>query len=172
MVDLKVGDVIFFRNNKIYNKLVQRYNLLKYGEIGFGHVGIITKVEKDNVIIHEALSNGFVKNPYEKWWINLKIEEGNIKIKSPNKKITNIYSNAENYLGRGYAWSDIFFILVSFITNFKISFSGSNRLICSEAVSRVLYDSSNKKINLSEEYSKKYDLIAPMDIYFSKYLNG
>ena len=55
---------------------------------------------------------------------------------------------------------------------FKFKFlkvTGANRLICSEAVARILYDSSKKKINFQKEYDKPYDLVTPQDIFVSKF---
>lgn len=165
----KVGDIVFFKGDSFYSNIIYYYNYIKYGEKGYSHVGIITKVRKDTVIIHEALSEGFVKNDYEIWWLNNKRELGDISIRQTKIKLTNVFKNAEIYYGRGYAWSDILFIGLAFLTRFKISFTGANRLICSEAVVRILYDSSNKKIDFEKEYEKQYDLVTPMDIYNSKY---
>lgn len=176
----KVGDVVFFRSDSIISKLISIYNLRYYGEMGFTHVGIITKVEKDKVLIHEALSNGFVKtkkngklNYYNNDYILKQMEEGSMDVLSTKLKLKNVYKTSEKYIGRPYAWFDIFGIALSFLFNFKFTkLTGADKLICSEAVSRILFDASNKKINLSEEFNKPYDLIAPQDIYNSKYVNG
>ena len=53
---------------------------------------------------------------------------------------------------------------------FTIS-TGTKQIICSEAVARILYDSSNKKINFEKEFDKRYDLISPIDLYYSKQIN-
>lgn len=166
-----VGDVVFFKGKSFYSTLIYSYNFIKYGESGYSHVGIITKIKKSTIVIHEALGSGFQANDYEKWWLNNKIELGDIKIRQSIIKLTNVYKNAEIYYGRGYAWSDILFIGLAFLTKFKFSITGANRLICSEAVARILYDSSNKKINFEKEYNKPYDLVTPMDIFLSKQLH-
>lgn len=166
----KIGQIVFFRGNSFYSKLITSHNLIKYKEIGYSHVGIITEVKKDKVLIHEAISSGFVSSYYPKTWLNNKLDLDDIFIQFTFIKLTNVKKNAEKYLGKPYAWSDIFFIGLSFLFRFKFSFTGANKLICSEAISRILYDSSNKKINLSDEYNTPYDLITPMDIYISKYL--
>lgn len=166
----EVGQVVFFNGKSLYSKLIQVYNFINFRQTGCTHVGIITKVEEDNVLIHESVSKGFVKSYYNKAKLNKQIKNRSIFIKAPNKKLTNVYKHAEKYLGRPYAWFDILGLAFSFISGFKIlKLTGANQLICSEAVSRILYDSSNKKINLSEEYSKPYDLICPIEIYLSKY---
>lgn len=166
----KVGDIVFFKGKSTYSWIIYSYNFMKYGEKGYSHVGIITKIKKDTVIIHEALSSGFQANDYEIWWLNNKLKLGDINIRQTKLKLTNVFKNAETYYAKAYAWSDIFFIGLAFLTGFKFSITGANRLICSEAVARILYDSSNKKINFSKEYEKPYDLITPQDVFLSKYL--
>jgi len=45
---------------------------------------------------------------------------------------------------------------------------GAKNLICSEAVARILYDSSEKKIDFEKEFLIPYDLIEPMHLWRSK----
>ena len=144
---------------------------MKYGESGFGHVGIITKVTKDSVQIHEAVSKGFVKSYYPKEFLNGMIAKGTIELKETKIKLKDIEKNADKYLGRPYAWYDIAGVIISFLTGCRfIKITGTSKLICSEAVARILYDSSDKKINIAKELDKPYDLITPMDIYLSRSL--
>jgi hypothetical protein len=165
----KIGDLLFFNSNHIYSKIIRLYNKIKYGEPGLTHVGIIADKKEGYSLVYEALSEGFVCNWYEDWWLNLKIEEGIIFKERTKIKLSNLNDNCENYLGRGYGWMDILAIGLSLIgIDFKTT--GASKLICSEAVARVLYDSSNKKINFEKEYNKAYDLITPMDIYRSEFL--
>lgn len=167
----KTGDIVFFKGDAIYSNLIKFHNYLKFKELGYTHAGIIAKVNYDKVLIYESLSSGFVKNYYEKWWLENKIISKELDIKSTNKKLTNVYKNAEKYLGRPYAWFDIFGIALSTLFNFRfLKITGANKLICSEAVSRILYDSSDKKINFEKEYNLPFDLISPMHLYKSKYL--
>ena len=171
-LDFKIGDVVLFNYSGFFNKFIKRYNLMRYGFSKATHVGIISKVGKENVEIYEALNQGFVKQNYERWWLDLKIKEGIIILKSSKKRLTYVENNCEKYLGRGYSWFDIVRIFYTYIIGFNLGFSCSKHLICSEAVSRILYDSSNKKLNLAEEFDKPYDLITPMDIFLSKQLHG
>ena len=53
-----------------------------------------------------------------------------------------------------------------------LNLSDDNKLICSEAVARILYDASEKDINFELEYCKNYNLITPMDIFESKYVKN
>lgn len=170
-MEFKVGMVIFFNWKNTFSKLIRLFNRVKYGETGWTHVGIITKIEGKSVQIHEALSKGFVKSWYPKKFLNEKIKYNIIEVKSVNKKLFDVEWNANNYLGRGYGWWDIFGIVLSFIFGIKsIKFTGAKKLICSEAIARILYDASNKEIDFQKEYKKNYDLITPQDIYISEYL--
>jgi len=168
-MEFKKGQIIFFRWPSFYSKLITLYNLKKYGEKGFTHVGIITNVKKNEIQIHEAISKGFVRSDYPIKFIENKIKEGIIKVKESKIKLIYVEDYSNQYLGRPYAWYDIFGIFISTLLGFKfLKLTGTKKLICSEAVSRVLYDSSNKKLNLSKEYHKPYDYITPMDIFYSK----
>lgn len=166
----KVGDIVFFKSNSFISKVIQFYNLREFGKKGFSHVGIVTKVLFNHVIIHEALSNGFTRSCYSFEYLNDKLK-GDLDIKKPKYKLKDVYKTAEKYLGRSYAWFDIFGIILSFLFRFKfLKITGANKLICSEAVARILYDSSSKKLNISKEYNKPYDLISPQEVYMSKFL--
>ncbi|MCF7861159.1 hypothetical protein K9M79_02850 [Candidatus Woesearchaeota archaeon] len=154
-------------------KLIKIYNKITYGVDGFAHCGIITNGGLDEIQIHEAIGKGFVKSWYPKLFIEKMIEEKTCKIQYPKIKLSNVEKNADNYLGKGYGFLDILGIGISFITGWRfIKLTGASKLICSEAVARILYDSSNKKINFEEEYKKPYDLITPMDLYLSEQLKN
>lgn len=164
----KTGQIIFFNWNNIYSKVIGVFNRLEYGETGFSHVGIITEVLDDKVLIHEALSKGFSASYYSTEHLNQYFAEGSIAIGEAKMPLTYTLEHANNYLGRPYAWFDIISITLAFFTKFKfLKLTGASKLICSEAVARILYDASGKKIDFEEEYGKKYDLITPMDIYRS-----
>lgn len=170
----KPGQIVNFSNNHLFAKLIKFRNLLVYGELGWSHSAIITDIYKDHVLIHEALSQGFVSNKYEKWWLNMKLERGEIAIGTSKVKLKNVLKCANNYKGRPYAWWDIFNIFFSWISGRSSLiwrfFKGPKYLICSEAVARVLYDSSDKKLNLEEEFNKPYDMIEPTDLFKSSQL--
>lgn len=83
--------------------------------------------------------------------------------------LAGVKKNAEKYLGNEYAWKDIILIVIHWFTGFKFG-GDSNSLICSEAVARILYDSSGKEINFAQEYDMPYDLITPVLVYDSIYL--
>lgn len=160
----KIGEVAFFKGSAIYMRAVRLYNILKYGKPGFSHVGIIgDKNFKDDgydVLVYEAIGSGFEKNWYR---------YSDIVTINPKVKLINVKKNCEKYLGVDYGWKDILAIVLS-IFGINIKTTGASKLICSEAVARILYESSNKKINFENEYYKPYDLITPMDIFNSTQL--
>jgi hypothetical protein len=171
-MNLKPGDIIFFNNEGKAGKWVKRFNKLKFGEEGWTHCGIITKVEDESIEVHEALSKGFTQNNYQKKEIIDRFWYGDIHFKRPTKRLTRVREHAQEYIGTKYGWIDIFAIIISLlIGKWSIKVTGAKRLICSEAVARVLYDASKKKINFEEEYNKSYDLITPHEIFMSRQLN-
>ena len=186
----KAGDVVFFKPKKfsIYSTLIRINNFINYRELGWTHVGIIGEVKPHSIIIYEALTQGFVASEYGKGELQTIISQRKAKIKRPKIRVTKVKDSCEQYLGRPYGWIDVFQIGVGTIFNlmslffafndklrlvvgsFMLQTSGASKLQCSEAVARVLYDSSNKKINFQEEFGKKYSLITPHDLAISKQL--
>ena len=166
----KLGQIVFFNWDNIGSRFIHMFNRMAYGSKGFAHVGIITRIEKNRIQIHEAINKGTVRSWYGNGFIEEKIKDNTIEIFDVKKKLVHVESCANQYLGRPYAWFDIVGIGISFLTGWRLSeITGAKHLICSEAVSRILYDASFKKINLSEEFGKPYDLITPMDLYCSDY---
>lgn len=169
-MEFKVGQILFINNDNPYSKIVRLFNKKVYGTEGFGHCGIITEAGF-KFLVHEAVSKGFVSTYYDKEFLENKIKNGDYSLRETKIKLTNVRINADKYLGKPYGWLDIIGIYMFYFYNFKfIRLTGAKNLICSEAVARILFDSSNKKINFEEEYDKRYDLITPMDIFLSKYL--
>ncbi len=163
------GQVVnFAKYDSIYQKLIAFGNMIKYGSKGFVHSGVIGEVKKDEVVIYEAIDKGFVKSTYSKAYMRDKIELREIWIGKPTKPLRNVKKHAEKYLGRPYGWFDIFSIVLSLFTRKTEGITGAKHLICSEAVARILYDASDKKIDFVKEFGKSYDLIEPMDLYISK----
>lgn len=168
---MKIGDVIFFNWDGSYSKLIRLFNRLKYGTYGWTHCGIISEKNGDNYVICEALYNGFNKGEYKGSWLRNRINDGDIVIKSPNKRLTNLKNVVDQYIGRPYAIRDAFAVILSLI-GLNIRTTGANKLLCSEAVARSLYDASKGRIDISTELNKGFDIITPMDLYLSKHLNG
>lgn len=140
----------------------------------YTHVGIISSIHKDYIMVAEALAEGFtlVKYPIEKveyLLSNDMIYIKQAKISLDEKKVRQAIIN---YLGRPYGYLDLVMILISIISGRRIFKGTAKKLICSEAVTRVLYDASEEKINFETEYEKAYSYITPDDIFMSKQLKS
>jgi len=128
-------------------------------------VGIVTGIDEKHMVIAEAVSNGFVYNSY-----NTETKLQTIDVYRSKKKLNNVTEIVDKYIGKPYGWLQLVAIFVKKYFKLDINPDGNKHLICSEAVARVLYDASKKKINFEEEYHKHYDLITPADISNSKFV--
>lgn len=170
-MEFKTGQLIFFDYGNWFGNIIKIYNLKEHGETGWTHSGIITNIRGDAFQVHESGPNGFIKSWYSKEDINDAIKNGTCAIIESGVRTTNLEWYADKYLGRPYAWHDVIGILLSSLLGWKfLRITGASKLICSEAVARILYDVSDRKINFEEEYDKPYDLITPMDIFLSEQL--
>jgi len=162
--------VLFNKNESIFTKLITAFNHANYGESKCTHAGIIAKIERRKILIFEPvnLREGFVGYWYDRKYFESLIQSGEILIGQPNNYVTHVLKHAKKYENTKYGILDIFAIAFFWLTGFKIKTTGAKKLICSEAVVRILYDASKKRINFEREYNKPYDLITPMDIYLSK----
>jgi hypothetical protein len=171
---LKVGQVLNVKSKTIYGKLIGWRNSRIYGkEYNWTHSAIVTEIKKGKVLIHEALSKGFVSKYHDKKEVEEKIKDGSFIVGNVNKKLKDVKKFADKYLGRGYGFLDILHILYYWIwgTEAKFLFTGAQNLICSEAVSRILYDSSGKRINFEKEFEIPFDLIEPMHLWQSRMID-
>lgn len=170
----KKGQVLLFNWSNPYANLIRWRNKFKYGKEGWAHCGIITDKrvheEEEQVLVHEAISRGFVSSWYPVFWLQERIKEGRVLIGETNLKLSTVKKHADNYLGRGYAWFDIFNIALYWILGKAATTisTGAKSLICSEAVCRILYDASSKRIDFEKEYGILYDFIEPQHIRESK----
>lgn len=173
MIKIKTGDIINFSWNSWHGSFIKLHNYIRYGyspQNKWTHSGIVVKTTKSDITVYEALKEGFVERVYKKETLNQWYEEKRIAVGTPNKPLITVKAYADKYLGAPYGWLDIFSIILYTLFG-KLSFyisTGSKQLICSEAVARILYDSSQKKINFEKEFNKRYDLITPIDLYKSK----
>lgn len=170
-MELKVGQVINSKGLSIYGILIGWRNRLIYGRgHNWTHSAIITKVKEDKILIHEALSRGFVAHWYDKIEIEKKIKKGFYVIGETKVKLKDVKKYAEKYRGIGYGFFDIAHIILYWIfgREAKFLFTGSQYLICSEAIARILYDASDKKVDFEKEFGIPYDLIEPMHLWQSK----
>mgnify|MGYP007100083530 CR=1 FL=1 len=171
MGNYKTGQILNFKYyDGVFQWLIAFANKHTYGEKGYTHSAIISEIKEDSIMVAEALSSGFNVYAYEEWWLDERVKDGTISIGNAGVELKDVKNTINKYLNRPYAWYDIFNIGFYFLFGkyaFKIS-DGSKALICSEAVCRVLYDCSNKKIDFEKEFNKPFDTITPEDLSKSK----
>lgn len=164
---MKVGDIILFR--KCENSLISKI-IAKLTSSSFTHVGIVEYVDNDCITVAEAQAKGFVLNEYPTELVESNIICGEWTVLQSKKPLMCVEAIISQYLGKPYGYLDLVAIFLYKITG-KILFKGtSKRLICSEAVTRVLYDASDKEIDFEKEFNKPYSYITPDDIFMSKQL--
>ena len=164
---MQTGDVVFFnKSSDIISRGISLFTKSQYT-----HVGIVYEADFYTTTIAEALADGFQINTYQNSDIHNKLMKSKLVVKRPrldiNKKL--IKESIESKLGRPYGFKDIFRIAIYKIFGFKFGGDDPDKLICSEAVARVLYR-TNSKINLSKEFNKPFDYISPGNIFHSKQL--
>jgi hypothetical protein len=168
----KTGQIYFIKSrDNLIGKLIDYYNRKKFGQSDATHCGIINDVNNEQVCIYEAGTNGFQPNWYAISWLDEMIKNGKVKLKQTKIKLNNVDETCDKYQDIGYGYLDILGIVCSFLFGWKvIGITGKNKMICSEAVCRVLYDCSNKKIDFEKEYGIKFDAISPEHLFLSKQL--
>ena len=175
----KVGDILNFRNDgSFYSVAIRFFNRIVYGIDGFTHTAIIIKT--DPVTVAQALPSGFQIKEIYMPWLNNSIKSGLIEVTESKIKLKNVEEVARTYEGKPYGFGDIFSIFTILLFRGRsMGFSGSKRLICSEAVARLLYDCSGQRILLGykkkkdknkSEFKKRFDLITPTDVAYSRFV--
>lgn len=174
--------LVFFSENKIISKAIQKVTNSKWS-----HVGFISHVDEDNnfIVTYEALSQGFVEKRYklDEFIKRRNIREIEIKSLELNISYKLFKERLEAYRGKGYDRLAIFLILLfkPFLTirkplkrilKFDIAklmfiFESSKRVICTEAVARILYELSEGIIDFGKEYNKPVDFLYPIELYNS-----
>ena len=180
---IQVGDIVLFAwPSGFFNWAVRTYNRLNGAtdeECKYTHVGIVVNVTDEAIQIAEAIGGrGLSFYDYGLAWAGEAIENGTIKIGRSKLNLKNVLECASEYLGKGYGYLDILWIALAFLPLGTRLFSGARRVICSEFVSRVLYDASDKKLVLgydgvddNSEFNKRFDLITPFDLLRSKQID-
>lgn len=172
-MEFKEGQVLLFNwnQNSLLGKAIKFYNQKKYGDDGWAHSAIITEVTKDQCLVHEAVNRGFVSSYYNKSFLNEVIKDGRCKVREPKIKLKKVREFADQYVGNRYSWTTLIQILLIYFLKAKAGYSdGTRGLICSEAVTRVLYDASNKNIDFEKEFNIPFDFVDPVMINLSKQL--
>lgn len=171
-MEFKAGQILNFHwGDTFFEKLISLNNKLRYGAgESWTHSGIIGEVLENDLIIYEALNRGFIKSTYSKDFILTKIEDRKIIVGDSIIPLESVKENCDKYLGTDYGWNSIFHIALYYLLGKKVlNYSdGVKSLICSEAVARILYDSSKKEIDFVREFGKSYDVITPQDLRVSK----
>ena len=72
-MEYKVGDLYFWNGDGFYSNAIKVYNKRKFKQSDVTHIGIISKVEKDRVLILEAVNKGFISSWYDKKWLNFEM---------------------------------------------------------------------------------------------------
>ena len=168
-MDLKAGDVVLFNwGEGLYSWIIERYNLVHFKEKGFTHAGIISDVEDDIVWIHEAIwkkdQKDFQAYSYSIDFLENLVNEEKVQIRRPTEELSDIRGVCEEYEDLNYDWISI--LLMPF-TFFKAT---PNQVFCSEGVGRILYDDSNKKINIAAELDISYEKLVPQHLAITKQL--
>jgi len=162
---MRKGDVVLFdKTGTIIGKAISLVTKCKYT-----HAGIIYSVNSQNIIIAEALNNGFVLKKYKVKKFIKKLYNEKIILRRSEYKLKNIQNSIEEYLGKDYSFSTIFKILWRSITKQELSVDKEKTVICSEVVGYALLN-CNSYIDFSEEYNKAMDYITPADLCHSKLL--
>lgn len=168
----KVGDVLNFNWNNWYGTAIKIHNYIRYGfhkDNKWTHSAIIAEINGDTAIVYEAIAKGFTRSVYSLETLDNWIKSGNMIRGVARKPLIDVKAYCKEYEGTPYGFLDIFSIVLYTLFG-KLSFSintGTKELICSEAVARILYDASDRKINFETEFKKRYDLICPIDLYKS-----
>jgi hypothetical protein len=162
---MRVGDIVLFKNPGIYMKLISLYNYIVYKESKACHAGIVSKVKGNNVWIHEAIpelkSTDFKAHKYT----IKQLRDKKVIVRRCPFKLKNVQKTIESYEQTYYDWISIF------LMPFKLSVNSTNLMFCSEVCARVLYDCSEKDLDISAELRKPYEKITPMDLYLTKQLD-
>ena len=166
----KKGDVVLFRKtDRFISKVIAKVTSSSYT-----HVGIIKerKDKEDTYLIAEALSEGFVVNEYTFTEIWTRYKSRNIEILRPKSTLYETEVEIEKLEGTPYGFLQLLNLYLFHITNglgLNTWFynNQTRKLICSEAVARVLYHSSKHKLDLKGEYGKPFEFITPDDIFMS-----
>lgn len=162
---MKVGDVVFFRKDSSF--ISRAVSFLTSSS--FSHVGIIYRVEEEGIVVAEALASGFNLRWYNAEDFMLNIISGRFTLKRGKIDKKRAIASIENKIGRPYGFVDLLRIFVYKITGRRLGKESAERLICSEAVARVLF-ASNKRIDLRKEFNKPFGYITPDDLFMSKHL--
>lgn len=172
----KIGQIYFIKSEgDLFSNATTFYNNKIFPNEKWlpTHVGIIAEVDvmneqgEDCALIYESTGAGFKSSLYPNYWLDNRIKEGKVKIGECSEKLTNVLENCETYKDISYGWLDILGLAIHYIFKIDLFSTGKNKIICSEAVNYVIYDST-KTINFAAEFGLSPDEITPAHIFKSK----
>ena len=157
MEAFKVGTVINFDNREtFFGNAIGRFTQSKWT-----HSGLVYKHSDKSVWIAEAVSNGYKVNKYSRKELIDRWEKNTLQLRVSIRKLSAVRDNCDNYLNIKYGRLQLFKIAILILVKKRLKADGLKTLICSEGVSRVLYDSSGKFINIAHEFGCDYDYVTP-----------
>lgn len=166
----QVGDIVNFNwKDGFFSGIISIYNYFYYKQSTATHSGIISRIEGNNVFIHEAiLSKGgdFIEHEYSSEWLDNMVNEKIVTVRRALVPLKNVRKVCEDY-------EDIKYDVISiFLMPFKLAFNSTELMFCSEACARILYDCSDKQIDISAELGKSYEKITPQDLQITEQLES
>ena len=164
---IRQGDIIGFSGNSFISWSIKKITKSKWS-----HCGIVYAVSQENIIIAEALSNGFILNTHKKEKLQKKIRKGKAKVRKVPDDVS-FYSPTlvvRRYLRTKYGHFQIFLNAVSLVFRKKIKGDKDKTMTCSEAVAVCLFDMTRGKINIADEFNTTQDFIYPSHIMKSSQL--
>ena len=173
-MEYKAGMILNFKSYEDFiGKLVRWKNQRIDKTNGYTHTAIIGEANPGYCVVYEAGQKGFSKSNYDNSWLNNKLAEGYLEVGETIIAVRDVKKYCEKYLGTPYGFSTIFLIAIYFLLGKKaINVSdGVKTLICSEAICRVLYDASDKKVDFMAEFGKPFDTIEPQDLSKSQQID-
>jgi len=170
MIKYKVGDTVLFKWPGLfsYSFVIGVHNYIHFHENKATHAGIISRIDGDDVYIHEAIAKwdakDYQEHKYSKFDLDSYIINNEVIIRRPYLNLKGYEKACKGYEDNYYDWLSIL------LMPFKISFNTPNLIFCSEVNGRIYYDLSNHKINIAEEFGISYEKLTPMHLYLTKQL--
>lgn len=161
------GDLIFrkFSTEEPINDLWYFLNLgiYKFTKSSYTHVGICIGKDDYGYDVAESTAKGFV---ITKWSIDdydrrILSEKWEV-LKVKGIKIKNLREYAEGLVGTPYGYFDYVKFITYYITGKKLFKESSERMVCSEAISILLFLCG---IDIRNNKKDRFDYISPADVY-------
>jgi len=167
MEKFRVGTVVNFDNrNSLFGKLIGKFTSSKWT-----HSSIVYQHTEKYIWLAEAVSRGFKVNKYKRTTLMKRWKKSTIQLRYPKLKLQSTKYCIDRYLGIKYGVMQLAKIAILIMFKRRSKSDGLKTLICSEGVSRVLYDASHKLMNIAIEFDCDYDYVTPYMLAVSKELD-